>query len=275
VTVIAAVTVAAGLGTASVLLVSSLRGGLIAGLDDAASSRAADAVSALAHGDTALAVRAAGGDSTLVQVLGPDGQVMANSPGLNGSAPLVQVPLLPGSRFPTTVSIGERDFRAHTTPTLSATGAARTVVVVAPLADVEEAMVQLGGRLLLGAPVLLALICAAVWVLVGYTLHTVDRLRGQVAELSAAGLGRRVDVPVAHDEVRELAVTMNGLLDRLQGSAQAQHRFVADAAHELRSPLAALRARLEVSERASDPARWAAGGTGHARGHPAARSSGR
>lgn len=256
VTVIAAVAVAVGLGAASVLLVVSLRSGLIAGLDDAAQSRALDAVSALGRGDTDLAVSSAGGDSSLVQVLGPDGQVLASSTALKGVAPLVQVPAPGSSAYASSVSIGERDFRAHTTPTRTAGGAASTVVVVTPLADVEEAMVQLGGRVLLGAPVLLALICGAVWVLVSYTLHTVDRLRGQVAELSATGLDRRVDVPVAHDEVRELAVTMNGLLERLQRSAQAQRRFVADAAHELRSPVAALRARLEVNVRTADPDRW-------------------
>lgn len=252
VTVIAAVAVAVGLGVAGLLLVVSLRSGLIAGLDDAAQSRAADAVGALARGDTASAVSSTGGDSSLVQVLGPDGQVLASSAALAGVAPLVQVPPPPGTALPDEVSIGERDYRAYAA---SAAGGS-TVVVVTPLADVEEAMVQLGARVLLGAPVLLVLICGAVWVLIGYTLHTVDRLRGQVAELSAAGLDRRVDLPVARDEVRELAVTMNGLLDRLQRSAQAQRRFVADAAHELRSPLAALHARLEVNERAADPDRW-------------------
>ena len=72
--------------------------------------------------------------------------------------------------------------------------------MVTPMADVEEARVQLAGRMLLGAPVLLALICGAAWVLVGYALHTVDRMRRQVAELSVTGLDRRVDVPVARDD---------------------------------------------------------------------------
>lgn len=253
VTALAAVAVAVGLAAASALLALSLRSGLIHGLDDSAQSRAADAVSALARGDTRLAVSAVDvtdDDSSQVQVLGSGGEVVASSPALAGLAPLDRPMTDP--RLAYELSIDDRDYRAYSA---RATGAL-TVVVVTPMTDVEEAMAQLAERILLGAPVLLALICTAVWVLVGYTLQTVDRLRTQVADLSAAGLDRRVDVPVAHDEVRDLALTMNDLLDRLERSAHTQRRFVADAAHELRSPLAALRARLEVSERADDPARW-------------------
>ncbi len=251
VTLVAALAIATGLFVAAVLLVLSLRAGLVNGLDDAAQARAAAAAAALARGDVPAAVSTVGEDS-LVQVLSADGTVLAGSPGLVAGQPLVAGPVAAGLRQQPDTSIAERDARMLTL----ATPDGRTVVVVSPLTDVQESTTQLVRRVLLGGPVLLALICAAVWLLVGYTLRTVGRLREQVAELSVTGLDRRVEVPVARDEVRQLALTMNDLLDRLHRAAVAQRRFVADAAHELRSPVAALRARLEVSERGADLDRW-------------------
>lgn len=251
VTLVAVLAVAVGLAAAATLLVLSLRAGLVGGVDDAAQARAAAAVGAVGRGDLRGAVSTVGVDS-LVQVLAPDGTVLASSPGLGVGRPLVELPVAPGAHQQHDVSIGERDARVLT-QTTSRDG---VIVVISPLADVQESSTQLVRRLLAGGPVLLALICAAVWVLVGYTLRTVERLREQVAQLSVTGLADRVELPIARDEIRQLAVTMNDLLERLQGAAGAQRRFVADAAHELRSPLAALRTRLEVGERAGDPAGW-------------------
>ena len=66
----------------------------------------------------------------------------------------------------------------------------------------------------------------------------------------------RLPVPAAQDEVQRLAETLNGMLDRLEGASAAQRAFVADAAHELRSPLSAIRTQLEVARRHPDSAPW-------------------
>ncbi len=245
-TTAAAAALLVGLAVASVLLVLALRSGLVAGIDDAALTRVADAQAALARGDLVSAVSRADGESSSVQVLTADGGVRAASPGLE-SRPVLGVAVGP----PRDVVVQGRRYRALARPA----GAGR-VVVLTPLDDLRESTRRLSALLAVGAPALLALVCTAIWFLVGYTLHAVDRLRSQVAELSARGLDQRVDVPEARDEVRLLAETMNGLLDRLQEASAVQRRFVADAAHELRSPLAAVRTRLEVNARLDDLTAW-------------------
>lgn len=81
-------------------------------------------------------------------------------------------------------------------------------------------------------------------------LRPVDALRAGAERIGAAGAGgARLPVPPAHDEIRALAVTLNGMLDRLDAASEAQRRFVADAAHELRSPVASLLMQVEVAAR--------------------------
>ena len=75
------------------------------------------------------------------------------------------------------------------------------------------------------------------WWLVGRTLRPVEAIRAEVAAIGGRDLDRRVPVPPADDEVGRLARTMNDMLERVDDAAQRQRRFVADASHELRSPL--------------------------------------
>ncbi len=85
------------------------------------------------------------------------------------------------------------------------------------------------------------------WLVVARALRPVERIRTEVDAITEADLSRRVPVPEHRDEVHRLATTMNRMLDRLQASAEKQQAFIADASHELRSPLASLRTGLEVT----------------------------
>lgn len=106
--------------------------------------------------------------------------------------------------------------------------------------------------LLLGTPVLTALAAALAWWVSGRALAPVSRMREEVDSISARDLSARVAIPPYDDEIAALATTLNGMLDRLEASQHKQQRFVADASHELRSPLATLQAATELA--VEDPA---------------------
>jgi two-component system, OmpR family, sensor kinase len=88
------------------------------------------------------------------------------------------------------------------------------------------------------------------WLLAGRALRPVAAITAEASQIGAADLARRLPVPHPHDEMRSLASTLNGMLDRVAESVRRQGRFVAAASHDLRTPLAALQAELEL---ANDP----------------------
>ena len=96
------------------------------------------------------------------------------------------------------------------------------------------------------------------WVLAGRALRPVESIRAEVESISGTTLDRRVPVPDSGDEVARLAETMNAMLDRLEDASVRQQRFVADASHELRSPVAAIRTELEVAQRTATAEEWPA-----------------
>lgn len=80
---------------------------------------------------------------------------------------------------------------------------------------------------------------------VGKTLEPVGAISGKLARITASDLGHRVPVPRYHDELRDLAETANKTLERAQAAVEQQLRFASDASHDLRSPLTAMRVRIE------------------------------
>lgn len=121
-------------------------------------------------------------------------------------------------------------------------------VYVLVLPDAAQAAAdQLTGPLAAGVPLIALLVAGTAYASIRHTLRPVDAIRGELATISEHHLARRVPVPPARDEIRRLALTTNETLDRLEHSTEQQRRLVTDAAHELRSPLTALRTRLETA----------------------------
>jgi signal transduction histidine kinase len=85
------------------------------------------------------------------------------------------------------------------------------------------------------------------WAVAGRMLAPLKRITGTARRVSDESLAERIPVAGPDDELRELGETLNGMLDRLEGSFQSQQRFVANASHELRSPLTVIRAEAEVA----------------------------
>lgn len=122
-----------------------------------------------------------------------------------------------------------------------------TVYAGASLAARQSAVSTALTSMLIGFPVLLAVIALVTWLVTRRALRPVDAIRSEMAAITASeDLARRVPEPDTHDEIARLATTTNETLAALQSSVERQRRFVADASHELRSPIASLRTQLEV-----------------------------
>ena len=128
-------------------------------------------------------------------------------------------------------------------------GGARTVLVAQQFEDLTHSQHVLKVTLLVTYPLLLAALALIAWRVVGAALAPVESLRSSAERISGSGRDDRLPVPASDDEIHALAVTLNSMLDRLEASRARQRAFVADAAHELRSPLASMQTQLEVAHR--------------------------
>jgi signal transduction histidine kinase len=245
------------LATAVVLAVlglflhARLRRELDATLRAGLTQRASDLTPAVRRGDAALGE---GGliepGDDLAQILDPaSGAVVAGARGFDRVPLLTPAEARRAARRP--LRIEERRVGDEREPAmlLAAPAGARVVVVGASLEDREDALDKLEGLLLLGLPVALLLASGAGFVVAGRALRPIDRIRARAEDIGAHDLTLRVPEPEADDELRRLAHTLNDLLARLESAFAHERAFVADAGHELRTPLAALKSELELARR--------------------------
>jgi signal transduction histidine kinase len=224
---------------------------LLAGVDEATAGRVRTIVDAL-HSDSPDHI-----DSALlttnqrvvaIQLIAPDGNVVKRA----GSAPAT--PLIPISEFDFNLRRGmpddavpNDDMRVSGQKVNSASG--QYTVLVGGGSEAVEATVRIVELVVAGgAPIISGVAAAASYRLVRRSLRSVDAIRSRVAEISTSDLAERVPVPTRRDEISALAVTMNEMLARLEAGHRAQQRFLSDASHELRSPLATIISGLEVAE---------------------------
>lgn len=260
ITVVAAVAVAAVLTIAGVSLLAVQREQVTEALDASLRRQADDLATSVLIGfdvpgtssPTVLANQS--GDDAVVQLVDEAGQVVAataNSVDLDpiGGAPGPSV----GSEIIETVdTLPVEDDRYRILSRRielpdSGTAGNRFVLHVATNTDdVTGVLDQLRRALILVVPLATLVLSGVVWWLVGRTLRPVEAIRLRVAQLGSAQLSQRVPRPGTGDEIDQLASTMNEMLDRLETSSQRQQQFVADASHELRSPLTRMRAELDV-----------------------------
>ncbi|MEZ5381685.1 MAG: HAMP domain-containing sensor histidine kinase [Microthrixaceae bacterium] len=134
------------------------------------------------------------------------------------------------------------------------------VDVATSLSDVNRSVAVVRMALWTVVPLFVVSVAMGSWAMTGRSLEPVEALRRRVGEITARTLDERVPVPPTDDEVAHLATTMNEMLDRLEASSRRERQFVSDAGHELRSPVAIIRAQVETALTYPDGADWEAVG---------------
>lgn len=255
------VLVAAALSAGGWFIVVQQRTSLMGSVETTARLRADDLVVELQDGTLPQEVAVPFEESSFVQIVA-GGEVVRASPNIDGEPRLATfVPRGGGalSRVIKGSPVGTSPFVVVAQQAHSTSGS-YVVYVGQSTAVVRMATRRLLLSLLVAVPLLVLLLAALTLWTVARALRPVEAMRAEVEVITGRGLDRRLPEPGTRDEIQRLATTMNQMLDRLQRAAQRQQGFVADASHELRSPITALRAQLEVNLSHPQTADWT--GTG-------------
>jgi signal transduction histidine kinase len=232
-----------------------VRSDLNAAINDGLRARGAAVRALVAQSDTGLSQgRSQGTAQNFAQILTPSGRVFDSSPG-------AQEPFL--TRSQVHAALGGSILLDHS-DALGIDGPARIlatpvqaqdrnliVVVGAGIEDRNQALTELKQAFLVGAPIGVLLAAGIGYLLASLALVPVERMRRRAETIRLDRGEQRLPLPRASDEIRRLGETLNAMLDRLDESFRRERRFVADASHELRTPITVLKSELEVALRTS------------------------
>ncbi len=229
---VVAVVLVLGAALFVVVLQQSLRDGAASSLRDEAST-IADRV----HDSEQPSLTEAEIDSDRIIQIVRDGVVIAASDDADEFGPLSD------GEGESTVTIEGDEYLVSS----DSAGHSTKVLVARDISEVTESIATVVPLVAISIPALVALLAITTWIVVGRALRPVERMREEVDEVTASRLDRRVAGAGSGDELGRLANTMNRMLDRLDESQRSQRRFISDASHELKSPLASLRQYAEVA----------------------------
>ncbi|MEU8204931.1 ATP-binding protein [Streptosporangium sp. NPDC049046] len=247
-TAVASAVLAVALVVSAYVMITVLGNALRDTIDESIYQRARDTVSLADAGR--LPDEMTSSDGTLLQVIDGAGRITHTTTGTDRL-----VPLLDAEQRAAAIGEGEARFldgKPYGIPHLLrvrvlSADRGQTVIAARSFSEVQTSISTAGNVLIVGTPLLLVLLAAASWVIIGGTLRPIAALRRGADEITDTARSRRLPVPEARDEVHSLATTLNAMLARLEKAGIRQQALVSDAAHELRSPLASIRLQLEVA----------------------------
>lgn len=254
---LAALVVGAAMTIGAFILIGLFRNQLESALDQTLQEQATDRVLLLDQGSDPQSLVTVLREEALVWIGQPDGTIVA----VGGAIVPLENPI--PSQLDTVVTqqllveeqYGDEAERELAELRLGSAQTANGELIVLAGAETDRIDDALGGLARLfsvAVPLLALLVGATTWLVAGRVLNPVERIRAHAADMGGGTLADRVPVPDTRDEIHDLATTMNSMLDRIESHELALRQFGSDASHELKSPIANLRALVDTAD-SSDP----------------------
>ncbi len=252
-TLLAALLMSIALALGAVVMLLLYRNQLEANLDQTLRQQAQDRALLLDEGNSPDALVTVLQEEALVWIGTPEGEAVAIGGAIfpleNPVPPTIgdvsTIDILVEERKPDEVEQERMDLRVGSV--LTADGAL-VVLAGAETEVIDETLSGLVQLFVLAVPILGLLVGGVTFFTAGRVLEPVERIRTQAEGIGGETLGERVPVPESGDEIHDLAVTMNSMLDRLEAHERSLRQFSADASHELKSPIANVRALVDTTE---------------------------